>query len=69
MKQVIARLAKIAFTFVVMNYAAVAGLIVAARGRKVWRDPAETATHDTHGATSLPRRRVARTLGGVPWNG
>jgi hypothetical protein len=33
----IRRLARIAFTFVMMNYAAVAGLIVAARGRKVWR--------------------------------
>ena len=31
------RLAKIAFTFVMMNYAAVAGLIVAARGRRIWR--------------------------------
>jgi hypothetical protein len=33
----IRRLARIAFTFVMMNYAAVAGLVVAARGRKVWR--------------------------------
>jgi hypothetical protein len=31
------RLARIAFTFVMMNYAAVAGLVAAARGRKVWR--------------------------------
>jgi hypothetical protein len=31
------RLARVAFTFVMMNYAAVAGLIAAARGRKVWR--------------------------------
>jgi hypothetical protein len=33
----IRRLARIAFTFVMMNYAAVAGLVAAARGRKVWR--------------------------------
>jgi len=31
------RLAKVAFTFVMMNYAAVAGLFAATRGRKVWR--------------------------------
>jgi hypothetical protein len=31
------RMAKLAFTFVMMNYAAVAGLVAAARGRKVWR--------------------------------
>ncbi len=31
------RLARVAFTFVMMNYAAVAGLIAAARGRKIWR--------------------------------
>jgi len=31
------RLAKVAFTFVMMNYAAVAGLFAAARGRRVWR--------------------------------
>jgi hypothetical protein len=31
------RLAKVAYTFVMMNYAAVAGLFAAARGRKVWR--------------------------------
>jgi hypothetical protein len=33
----IARAARIAFTFVMMNYAAVAGLFAAARGRQVWR--------------------------------
>lgn len=33
----LARFAKIAFTFVMMNYAAVAGLFAAARGRHVWR--------------------------------
>ena len=31
------RLAKVAYTFVMMNYAAVAGLFAATRGRKVWR--------------------------------
>jgi hypothetical protein len=33
----IARAARIAFTFVMMNYAAVAGLLAAVRGRQVWR--------------------------------
>jgi hypothetical protein len=32
-----ARLAKVAFTFVMMNYAAVAGLSAALRGRGVWK--------------------------------
>jgi hypothetical protein len=31
------RAARVALTFVMMNYAAVAGLIMAARGRRVWR--------------------------------
>ena len=31
------RAAKVALTFVMMNYAALAGLIAAARRRKVWR--------------------------------
>jgi hypothetical protein len=31
------RLAKVAFTFVMMNYAAVAGLFAAARNRRGWR--------------------------------
>jgi hypothetical protein len=31
------RAAKIAFTFVMMNYAAVAGLFAAVRGRGVWK--------------------------------
>jgi hypothetical protein len=31
------RAARIALAFVVMNYAAVAGLFLAARGRRVWR--------------------------------
>jgi len=35
--RILARAARIAFTFVMMNYAAVAGLFAAARGRQVWR--------------------------------
>jgi hypothetical protein len=31
------RLARVAMTFVMMNYAAVAGLVSAVRGRRVWR--------------------------------
>ena len=31
------RAARVALAFVVMNYAAVAGLVEAMRGRKVWR--------------------------------
>jgi hypothetical protein len=31
------RAARLALTFVMMNYAAVAGLLMAARGRRVWR--------------------------------
>jgi hypothetical protein len=31
------RLARVAFTFVMMNYAAVAGLVAAIRGRRVWK--------------------------------
>jgi hypothetical protein len=31
------RAARVALTFVMMNYAALAGLIAATRGRKVWR--------------------------------
>ncbi len=31
------RVARVAFTFVMMNYAAVAGLVAALRGRRVWR--------------------------------
>jgi hypothetical protein len=37
MRRHVERAAKIAFTFVMMNYAAVAGLFAAARGRQVWR--------------------------------
>ena len=35
--RIMSKAARIAFTFVMMNYAAVAGLVVAARGRKVWK--------------------------------
>ena len=31
------RAARVAFTFLVMNYSAVAGLVAALRGKKVWR--------------------------------
>jgi hypothetical protein len=31
------RAARVALAFVMMNYAAVAGLVTAARGRRVWR--------------------------------
>ncbi len=31
------RIARVAFTFMMMNYAAVAGLVAALRGRRVWR--------------------------------
>jgi hypothetical protein len=31
------RIGRLALTFVMMNYAAVAGLLAATRGRKVWR--------------------------------
>ena len=31
------RAARMALTFVMMNYAAVAGLVMAVRGRRVWR--------------------------------
>jgi hypothetical protein len=34
---VVSRIARVAYTFVMMNCAAVAGLFAAARGRKVWR--------------------------------
>jgi hypothetical protein len=37
MPRMLAKLAKIAFTFVMMNYAAVAGLFAATRGRRLWR--------------------------------
>jgi hypothetical protein len=34
---VVSRIARVAYTFVMMNCAAVGGLFAAARGRKVWR--------------------------------
>jgi hypothetical protein len=37
MRQVISRIAGVAYTIVLMNYAAVAGLVAAVRRRKVWR--------------------------------
>ncbi len=36
-RRLLERLARVSFTFVMMNYAAVAGLVAAVRGRKVWR--------------------------------
>jgi len=38
MSRLFARLATVAFTFVMMNYAAVAGLVAALRGRHLWRE-------------------------------
>jgi hypothetical protein len=32
-----ARVARVAFTFVMMNYAVVAGLFAAARAKRVWK--------------------------------
>jgi hypothetical protein len=37
MTAAVRRLAQVAYTFVMMNYAAVAGLLAACRGRAVWR--------------------------------
>jgi hypothetical protein len=37
MSALVSRVARVAFTVVMMNYAAVAGLFAAARGRTVWR--------------------------------
>ncbi len=37
MRALIDRLSRVAFTFALMNYAAVAGLVMALRGREVWR--------------------------------
>jgi hypothetical protein len=33
----VAKVARVAYTFVMMNYAAVAGLVAATRGRRIWR--------------------------------
>jgi hypothetical protein len=37
MPRLLSRLARVAYTIVMMNVAAVAALVAAARGRKVWR--------------------------------
>ena len=37
MRRVAAKAARIAFTFVMLNYAAVAGLFAAARVKRVWK--------------------------------
>jgi hypothetical protein len=37
MRKTVDKAARLAFTFVVLNYAAVAGLVMALRGRHVWR--------------------------------
>ena len=35
--RLVSRAARVAFAFVIMNYAAVAGLFAAARGSRTWR--------------------------------
>jgi hypothetical protein len=37
MRKGIRRVARVAYTFVMMNYAAVAGLFAAGSGRQVWK--------------------------------
>jgi hypothetical protein len=37
MRNLIERASRVAFTFTMMNYAAVAALVMAVRGRRVWR--------------------------------
>ena len=37
MRRVTTKTARIAFTFVMLNYAAVAGLFAAARAKRVWK--------------------------------
>jgi hypothetical protein len=37
MTETVRRLARVAFTFVMMNYAALSGLFALRRGREVWR--------------------------------
>jgi hypothetical protein len=34
--RIFTRLARVAFTFVTMNYAAIAGLVALGRGREIW---------------------------------
>lgn len=38
MRRLVSRVARVAFTFVMMNYAAVAGLVAAARRRTAWKE-------------------------------
>ena len=37
MTRLLRRASRVAFTFVMLNYAAVAGLVALRRGREVWR--------------------------------
>lgn len=37
MRRAIDRASRVAYTFAMMNYAAVAGLVLLLRGRQVWR--------------------------------
>ena len=37
MRRLAGKVARVAFTIVMMNYAAVAGLFAAARGKRVWK--------------------------------
>ena len=37
MRPLLSRIARLAYTVVMMNYAAVAGLVAAIRGRGVWK--------------------------------
>ena len=37
MKAALRRAARVAFTFVMMNYSAIAGLLALRRGRQVWK--------------------------------
>jgi hypothetical protein len=37
MAAMVSRVARLAYTIVMMNYAAVAGLFAAVRGRRVWK--------------------------------
>jgi hypothetical protein len=37
MRRLASKAAQIAFTFVMMNYAAVAGLFAAARAKRIWK--------------------------------
>jgi len=36
-RRVLPRVARVAYAFVLMNYAAVAGVLVAVTGRRIWR--------------------------------